>query len=166
MATLAQFSQNIRKRGSQIENAGTRFTKAVAKRALRLLVNATPVDEGTARSNWRVGLGAAPTAVIQPYSPGKKLGIGERSNANAAIAAGLARINSVRGVSGAGGGLQVAIYIVNNTPYIGNLPNGRGLNDGASKQAGPGWIEEKLAQAREVLPTLRVFTRTNDEGDE
>lgn len=166
MATLAQFSQNIRKRGSQIENAGTRFTKAVAKRALRALVNATPVDTGRARSNWRVGIGASPTAVIEPYSPGKKLGIGERANANAAIATGLARINSVRGASGAGGGLQTAIYIANNTPYIGNLPNGKGLNDGYSPQASAGWIEEKLMEARAIIPTLRVFTGSEDDGDE
>lgn len=166
MATLAQFSQNIRKRGSQIENAGTRFTKAVAKRALRALVNATPVDTGRARSNWRVGIGAPTSAVIEPYSPGKKLGLGERSNANAAIAAGLARINSVRGKSGAGGGLQTSIYINNNTAYIGNLPNGRGLNDGASPQAGPGWIEASLLEAQAILPTLRVFTNRDDDGDE
>lgn len=166
MASLAQFSRNIRKRGSQIENAGTRFTKAVAKRALRALVLATPVDTGRARSNWRVGVGASTTAEIEPYSPGKKLGIGERSNANAAIAAGLARINSVRGVSGQGGGLQTAIYITNNTPYIGNLPNGRGLNDGFSPQASAGFIQAALLEAREVLPTLRVFTDSNDDGDE
>lgn len=166
MATLAQFSQNIRKRGSQIENAGTRFTKAVAKRALRALVLATPVDTGRARSNWRVGIGAPTSAVIDPYSPGKKLGIGERANANAAIAAGLARINSVRGASGRGGGLQTAIYINNNTPYIGNLPNGKGLNDGYSPQAAPGFIEAALLEARSVLPTLRVFTSRDDDGDE
>lgn len=164
MATLAQFSQNIRKRGSQIENAGTRFTKAVAKRALRALVLATPVDTGNARSNWRVGIGAPTRAEIEPYSPGKKLGIGERANANAAIAAGLARINSVRGVSGRG--LETAIYINNNTPYIGNLPNGKGLNDGYSKQAPPGFIEAALLEARSVLPNLRVFTSRDDDGDE
>lgn len=164
MATLAQFSQNIRKRGSQIENAGTRFTKAVAKRALRALVLATPVDTGNARSNWRVGVGAPTRAEIEPYAPGKKLGIGERANANAAIAAGLARINSVRGVSGRG--LETAIYINNNTPYIGNLPNGKGLNDGYSKQAPPGFIEAALLEARSVLPNLRVFTSRDDDGDE
>ena len=166
MATLAQFSRNIRKRGSQIENAGTRFTKAVAKRALRALVLATPVDTGRARSNWRVGIGASATAVIEPYAPGKKLGISEGANAGAAIAAGLARINSVRGASGRGGGLQTAIYISNNTPYIGNLPNGRGLNDGYSKQAPAGFIEAALLEARSVLPTLRVFTNRDDDGDE
>lgn len=165
MASLAQFSRNIRKRGSQIENAGTRFTKAVAKRALRALVAATPVDTGRARSNWRVGIGAPTRAEIEPYSPGKKLGINERANASATIAAGLARIDSVRGVSGRGGGLKTAIYINNNTPYIGNLPNGKGLNDGYSKQAPPGFIELALMEARSVLSGLRVFTSRDDEEE-
>ena len=164
MATLAQFSQNIRKRGSQIENAGTRVVKAVSKRALRALVWATPVDEGVARSNWRVGIGASTSSVISAYSPGKKLGIGERSNGNAAIAAGLARINSVRGASGRGGGLQTAIYITNNTDYIGNLSNGRGLNDGFSPQAPANFIETALQEADSVIRNFRVFqTGAGDE---
>lgn len=164
MATLAQFSQNIRKRSSQIENAGTRVVKAVSKRALRALVWATPVDKGVARSNWRVGIGAPTTAVIGAYSPGKKLGIGERANGNAAIAAGLVRINSVRGAAGRGGGLQTAIYITNNTDYIGNLSNGRGLNDGFSPQAPAGFIDVALVEANSVIRNFRVFqTGSGDE---
>lgn len=165
MATLAQFSQNIRKRGSQIENAGTRVVKAVSKRALRALVAATPVDEGTARSNWRVGIGASTRGVISAYAPGKKLGIGESSNANAAIAAGIARINGVRGVSGRGGGLQTAIYITNNTEYIGNLSNGKGLNDGYSPQAPAGFIEVAVAEARETIRNFRVFQTGSSEDE-
>lgn len=158
MATLAQFSQNIRKRGSQIENAGTRVVKAVSKRSLRALVLKTPADSGKARSNWRVGIGAPATAVIEPYSPGKKLGIGEKANANAAISAGIARINGVSGQVGRGRGLETAIYITNNTDYIGNLSNGKGLNDGYSPQAPAGFIETALTEAREVLKNFRVFT--------
>lgn len=165
MGTLAQFSQNIRKRSSQIENAGTRVVKAVSKRSLRALVAATPVDEGTARSNWRVGIGAPATAVIKAYAPGKKLGLSERANASAAIAAGIARIDSVRGMSGRGGGLKTAIYITNNTPYIGNLSNGKGLNDGYSPQAPAGFIEVALSEAREVISNFRVFT-SREEDDE
>lgn len=153
MATLAQFSRNIRKRGSQIENSGTRMTKAAAKRALRSLVTNTPVDKGVARSNWRVGVGGQPTAVIGAYAPGKKLGINERANAAAAISAGIARINSVRGVSGRGGGLQTAIYIANNTPYI------EKLNAGYSKQAAAGFVERALLEASMEIKGFRIFER-------
>lgn len=164
MATLAQFSRNIRKRGSQIENSGTRVTKQCAKRSLKTLVYATPVDEGTARSNWRVGIGASTTSVIKAYAPGKKLGLGERANADAAIAAGFARINSVRGVSGRGGGLKTAIYITNNTEYIGNL-SGKGLNDGYSPQADPFFIEAALVEVHSVIEGFRVF-QPGTEDDE
>lgn len=164
MATLVQFSKNIRRRGRQLENAGTRFTKAVAKRALRALVTSTPVDTGTARSNWRVGIGASTSAEIGPYAPGKKLGIGETANAGAAISAGIARINSVRGKAGVG--LTTAIYITNNTGYVGNLPNGKGLNDGYSPQAPAGFIEAALSESTSVLNNLRVFTGSDEEdGD-
>lgn len=160
MATLAQFSQNIRKRGSQIENAGTRFVKATAKRALKALVNATPVDTGRARSNWRVGIGASVRSPIGTYGSG--------ASAKAAISAGFARINSVRGVSGAGGGLKTAIYISNPLDYPGHLPNNKGLNDGASKQAPAYYIETAIAESTSAIQNMRVFVGGlgDDEGDE
>lgn len=160
MATIAQFSQNIRKRGSQIENAGTRVVKAAAKRCLKALVNATPVDKGVARSNWRVGVGGVPTAVIQAYAPGKKLGLGERANANAAIAAGYARIDGVSGVSGRGGGLKTAIYVVNNVPYI------ERLNGGYSAQAPAGFVQIALGEVRSVVSNFRVFDRSASDRDD
>lgn len=159
MATMAQFSQNIRKRGSQIENAGSRVVRATSKRALKVLVRTTPVDEGVARSNWRVGIGAQTSAVIDAYSPGKNLGIGERANAAAAIAAGFARINSVRGVSGAGGGLKTAVYIGNSVPYI------QELNNGSSKQIAAGFIERALSEVNAVIKNFRVFTTTDSDGE-
>jgi hypothetical protein len=160
MATLAQFSQNIFKKSSQIENAATRVVRATSKRALKALVYATPVDEGVARSNWRVGVGAAPTAFIKAYAPGKKLGLGERGNANAAIAAGFAKIETVRGVSGRGGGLKKAVYIANNAPYI------ERLNSGYSSQAPAGFIEIALSEVHDVIQNFRVFTRSQDEEGE
>ena len=107
------------------------------------------------------------TARIGPYSPGKKLGLGESGNASAAISAGFARINSVRGVSGAGGGLKTAIYICNPLDYPGNLANGRGLNDGFSAQAPKYYIETALAEAVATIKNLRVFVNSDDgEGEE
>tara|TARA_R110000851_G_scaffold16046_2_gene52525 strand:+ start:13616 stop:14068 length:453 start_codon:yes stop_codon:yes gene_type:complete len=150
MATLAQFSRNIRKRGSQIENSATRVVKAVSVRALKSLVQNTPVDKGVARSNWRVGIGAPTRSVIGAYAPGSKLGRGESANASAAIAAGRARIASVRGTST---GLSTAIYISNAVPYIGRL------NNGFSGQAPAGFVETALLEARSELAGFRVFDR-------
>ena len=151
MVTLAQFSRNIRSRGSQIENASSRVTRRASRRALQSLVISTPVDKGVARSNWRVGVGAPTRAVIPAYSPGRNLGIGESANAVATIAAGVARINSVRGVRGVG--LTTAIYISNAAPYI------EVLNSGSSKQAPAGFIQIALAEARSEIRNFRVFSR-------
>lgn len=156
MADLLQFSKNIRRRGRQIENSASELVRSMAKRTLRSLVQNTKADTGKARSNWRVGLGAAPTAVIDPYSPypkGSKAngrGAAETANAAAAIAAGNARINSVKGVSGVG--LKTAVYITNNVPYL-------------DKALQPGAIEVSIREAQAVVRGFRVFDR-NSGGDE
>ncbi len=150
MATLAQFSRNIRKRGSQVENSSTRVVKAVSKRALRSLVQNTKVDKGVARSNWRVGIGAPTRSVIDAYtrypkgSKANGAGINETANANAAIAAGNARIDSVRGV--AFRGLQTSIYISNHVPYL-------------NKAMIAGGVETALLEARSEIAGFRVFER-------
>lgn len=157
MATLLQFSKNIRKRGKQVENGATRLTKSIAKAALRDLVWGTPVDTGEARSNWRVGIGGVPTAAIPPYHPypkGSKAngqGMGESANASAAISAGIAKINSVRGISFVG--LTTSIHIVNNAPHIGLL------NSGSSNQSPGGFAQSASARARQELAVFRMFTR-------
>lgn len=153
MATLAQFSRNIRKRGRQVEEGGARITKKISKRALRSLVLATPVDKGVTRSNWRVGLGAPTRSVIGAYRPYPKgsqangQGRAESANANAAIAAGNARINSLRAP------LTKAIFISNNAPAIGPL------NGGSSTQAPAGFVQIATAEARAELAAFRIFTR-------
>lgn len=147
MPTL-QFSKSIRRRGRQFENSATALVRAVAKRGLRALVYNTKADTGKARSNWRVGIGAPTSAVIKPYSPypkGSKAdgqGIGETANAQAAIAAGRARINSVRGVSGVG--LKTGIFISNNVDYI-------------DKALLPGALEVASAEARSAVRGFRLF---------
>ena len=147
MATLIQFSRNIRKRGSQIENSATRMVKASAKKALRSLVLGTRVDKGVARSNWRVGLGAPTRSVIGAYTPyprgskGGGAGMSETANTTATIAAGNARINSI-----GKGGLKTAIFITNSVPY--------------PKQAFPrGMIETAILEARFAVRNFRIFSR-------
>ena len=149
MASLFQFSKNMFRRGRQVENAAPGITRAAATAALVAVVPTTPVDKGVARSNWRIGLGSPPTAVIPAYAPGKKLGIGETANAAAAIAAGRARLNLALG--SVGGGLKKAIYLVNNVPYIDDL------NRGTSSQASKGFIETAILAATGAIQGFRVF---------
>jgi hypothetical protein len=147
MPTL-QFSKNIRRRGRQFENSASELVRRMAKRTLRSLVLNTKADTGKARSNWRVGIGAPARAVIDPYNPypkGSKAdgqGIGESANAAAAIAAGNARINSVRGISGVG--LTTGIFISNNVDYI-------------QKAVVPGGLEASVTEARAEVRGFRLF---------
>lgn len=155
MPTL-QFSKNIRRRGRQFENSSSELVRQMAKRALRSLVQNTKVDKGVARSNWRVGIGAPTRSVIGAYTPYPKgskangMGISESANAQAAIAAGNARINAVRGISGVG--LKTAIYISNNTPYI-------------DKALVGGGVEVSIVEAQAVLRSFRFFVDRPGGGD-
>lgn len=158
MSTFAQFSQNIRKRGSNIENGAARMVRAVGKSTLKLLVYKTPVDKGVARSNWRVSIGQMTYAKIPAYSPGRHLGLSERANANAAIAVGFAKIEQLR--PGRGNPLGSALYITNNAPYI------ERLNDGYSPQAGPGYINDCVVKAKTVIGNFRLVEGYGSDGEE
>lgn len=158
MATLLQFSRNIRRHGSRIENNSVRLVKRVAKRTLRSLVDGTPADEGVARSNWRVSLGNPTRAVIPAYSPGKNLGIGERANARAAIAAGIAEINLLRvGAKRGTGQAGQALFITNAIPYLGRLRNGY------SKQQPDDWVQSALLEAQAEIAGTRLLSRGGGE---
>ena len=158
MATIAQFSQNIRKRGTEVENAGARLVRRTARAVLKKLVYGTPVDKGVARSNWRVSIGAQTYAKIPAYAPGRHLGIAERANANATIEVGFRKIDELR--PGRGNPLGSSLYITNNAPYIERLEAGYSPQN-------RGWVNDSVSVAREVISNFRIFTRGGDgEGDE
>lgn len=152
MSTLLQFSRNIRKHGSNIENNSVKLVQRVAKRALRSLVEGTPVDEGEARSNWRVSLGNPTRNVIPAFSRGKHLGIGERANARAAIHAGFNVINQLRvGAKFGTGQAGSALFITNAIPYLNRLRNGY------SKQQPNDWVAEALLEARTEILQVKLL---------
>jgi hypothetical protein len=153
MATMAQFSRNIRKRGSQVENAGARIVRRTAKRALKVLVNMTPVDTGLTRSNWRVSIGSRTYATIPAYSPGRKLGMRERANANAAISEGFSVINRLR--PGRGNSLGSSLYITNNTPYLEYIHKGAFISQ----------VDSVMASFYAVLPGFRIFSDNDDDEE-
>jgi len=154
MATLLQFSRNIRRRGSQIENGAVRAVQRVSRRALATLVLGTPVDEGVARSNWRVSLGNRTRAVIPAYAPGRRLGIGERANARAAIAAGNAQIAQLRvGAARGTGRAGSAVFITNSIPYLSKL------RSGSSSQQPADWVTLALIEAQAELMQVRLLER-------
>lgn len=100
----------------QVEKAAWEAQRQTALVIDQAVVLGTPVDTGRARSNWRVSVGSASRGTIDPYAPGRKLGLGEGANAQAAINQGL------QALAGSTGGK--AIHIGNNVHYIGKLENG------------------------------------------
>ena len=91
--------------------------RAIAIDALEQLIQYTPVDTGRARGNWIVNIGAPSS----DYDPENKDKSGE-----AARAAGLAIISQARWRYK--GTFTSDLYIVNNTPYIEYLEDGRSLD--------------------------------------
>lgn len=159
MATLLQFSRNIRKTGSRIENNSKVLVQRVAKTALRELVDGTPVDTGEARSNWRVSLGNPTRAVIPPHAKGKKLGIGERANARAAIRAGISVINRLKvGAKFGSGEAGSALFITNAIPFLSRL------REGYSAQQPNDWVADALDKARTEISQTRLIERDISSG--
>jgi hypothetical protein len=158
MAAIVEFSRNIRKRASNIENGAVTLVKRVAKTALRELVNGTPVKTGRARSNWRVSVGGTATAVIEPRASVGKGGFAERTVASATIAEGIAKINTLSvgrsrfGTGQAGASLRIS----NNVPYIDKL---RG---GSSTQQPNDWVAEAFMKAEAELAGARLLEPMRD----
>ena len=145
MATLLQFSKNMRSRASTIRNAPVRIQRKAAFAALKVAASGTPVDRGVARSNWRISIGARTFAVIPAYSPGKNLGIGERANLNAVLAVGRAKLRELK--------VRQAVILTNNADHI-DL-----LNEGSSSQSSGGFIQAAAAAAQLSIASTRVFVR-------
>lgn len=157
MATLLQFSRNIRKHGSRIQNNSVLLTQRVAKKTLRSLVDGTPVDKGVARSNWRVSLGNPTSKVIPAHAPGRKLGIGERTNAAAAIQVGIATINRLTvGAKRGTGQAGQALFISNSIPYLDRL------RSGYSAQQPNDWVATALLEAQAVVLQTRLLTKSSN----
>jgi hypothetical protein len=113
----------------------TRTVQAVARSAERVikrlgfeiqgeLIRKTPVDTGWARANWVVSIGTPHTGVV-----GSREAVSQ-----AGQIAGQGRLLVYRLNQG-------QIWISNNVPYIGKL------NEGHSKQAPAGYIEQAIDTA-------------------
>lgn len=125
MGDLDSFSKRIRILGKRVEENSDALVRKVAVAIDTTVVLATPVDTGRARSNWQVGIGAAPTGTLDSYGAG--------SSANVAIANGK-RVIQQYNERHAG----KYIHITNNLPYI--VP----LNNGHSAQAPAGYVEKAV----------------------
>ena len=109
---ISALSSVLGRRTEQFIRGANMISREAARAAGSAAVEATPVDTGLARSNWRASVNTQAASVIPPYAPGSKLGIGERGNALGAASQHrltIASWNAARGNP---------LFIVNNVPYI------------------------------------------------
>ena len=125
--------------GKTIRKGVSKLVQEVAQGIGNTLVDATPVDTGLARSNWRATLSGPASGTIPAYSPGNALGLGEGANASAAKG----QQNSV--IKRFDIKKHSNIFITNNIPYIGLL------EAGSSGQAPGGMVKLALQTGRAIL---------------
>lgn len=150
---LHHFARRAHYIAKAIETNVNEVKKDAAKEVHQLVDRYTPVDVGTARSNWIARLGHPFRFVYKAYAPlpskfrppyGPNPGRAETGNLNAAISQGKGVINRAKPGQ--------SIYITNNLPYIARL------NDGYSKQSPAGFVQTavtvsaRLIRAKRVLP--------------
>jgi hypothetical protein len=128
---MRYLGRNMRKVAQAIEQDVNEFTKDVALQIQRAVIEGTPVDVGTARSNWVLRVGSPFSFVYRAFAPGKHLGRGESANMSAAIRQGQGAIGARK--------TDQPIYITNNLPYIG------ALNRGHSPQSASGFVQRAIS---------------------
>lgn len=142
MATLNQFANRMNEYGRRVEANAPAIARRVALAVDQVLVLATPVDKGRARSNWQVRIGAPTEGVREAFSPGEKGSTGA-ANAQAQIAHAQAVVASYPGGS--------SIHITNNLPYI------QRLNDGWSAQAPAGFVEASVQAGVRAVQNSKIL---------
>lgn len=122
-----------------VEVASFTVTKQQALDAQRLLARETPVDVGTARSNWRISVGRPLVGQIPAYSPypsrHRKPYSGGGSKSEGANLSGVMN----QGKSRLANYTKGSIYVSNNIPYIGPLDRGH------SRQTSAGFVARSVA---------------------
>ena len=147
MSTFKNLASAMRSLNQEIEEETGRIVRLVASTALEQVVRRTPVDEGTARSNYFVGLNKAVSKLRPAYSPigaGQSPGLSEQTNANAAIAAGARVIRAFKPSK------DKSIVISNVLHYIALL------DEGYSKQAPLGFSEAAAQLAAKKVDEFKL----------
>lgn len=125
----------MRRRAKEVSEGTTKIVQRAGSVVDRELVLNTPVDKGPARSNWVGTLNVPFTGTIPAYAPGNKLGLGERANAEAAIAQANVAIRLFRALR------DKSLHFTNNIRYIEALNN-----RGTSSQV-PAFFVQRAVQA-------------------
>ena len=135
--SFESLSRRIEQLGVDVVENSEDVAKRASFAALAGVVVATPVDEGTARSNWNAGLGKPDLSTKLESQNSQPPEIIDRGNA---------RIKQYKeSING--------IFISNNLNYIARLENGH------SGQAPRGMLRHGVAAARQVIRKAKLLRR-------
>ena len=139
--SLDRFSRRMLRRANAVTKNGAKLVKFVALAVDEAVVAATPVDEGTAISNWIASLGSPSSATRKAFALGKS-GSTEAENIVAQIG------DTARVLKRHKPGQS--IFITNNLEYIGEL------NAGSSPQADADYVRVAAAAAAKAAASGKV----------
>jgi len=142
--SLDRLARRMIIRASNVPREVQKVKKKAALAVDQAVVLGTPVDTGTARSNWIVSLEEPTGRTQEAYKPLEGGDMSETGNAKAAIAQAKAAIN--------GSKPGQDIHITNNLPYI--VP----LNEGSSAQAPAAFVEEAVSAGVNAVRRARTDT--------
>lgn len=123
------FALDLKRFADATQRRMTVIPRKVALELFRRVVMRTPVDTGRARGNWQAGVGTPPA------------GETDRTGASAAL-------EQITGEVESWDAENVAIYLVNNVPYI--VP----LEDGHSGQAPQGMVKISVAEFPQIVRAM------------
>jgi len=142
--TLERFARRMRMRANNVPREVTKAKRRAALAVDQAVVLGTPVDTGTARSNWIVSLDVPSKSIREAYTPLDGGDMSESANAQAALAQGKDVIVRAK--------FETDIHITNNLDYI--VP----LNEGSSAQAPAAFVEEAVDAGVQAARKTKIDT--------
>ena len=134
MADPYTFARNIDVMAKNVKKNSELLVKRAAIVLHTTLVNTTPVDKGTARSNWQVGIDEEPQKIVDPAPVSDVLLKGRTE------------------ILKYDGNENRKIVVGNPVPYI------EPLNNGWSSQAPAGFIESAILVAQDAITGQPLLT--------
>lgn len=136
MGSFSGLSKSLRQQAKNIESNASLLVRRCATVVIEELAVRTPIDSGTAISNWIVTLNSKTISVIESHNYGI-LGSTFSSVSKTTI---VRALNVLKGYKP-----NDVVYIQNNTDYIDDL------NKGTSKQAPRGFVQTAKARADVII---------------
>lgn len=143
---MTGFAQSIRAFGEKADQRIDFVKRHAAFEVFRLVMTETPVDKGTARTNWFITVGSPSEEIVPAAFPGEK---GSTAAQNTQAAMDRAMNSLIPGQA-----VGADIWITNNLPYIVRLEQGHSEQGAgfvaAAMLAVPQIVDEgaRLAQER------------------